>query len=80
MISTFGFGIRLDPGPCPICGTPHTACTPESVAAQQARASVEPATTSTGSGTCSTATPPEDSTFSTSTYSGQMKRRRTGGR
>jgi len=23
---------RRDPGPCPICGAPHTACTAESVA------------------------------------------------
>jgi len=27
---------RHDPGPCPVDDTPHTACTPESVAAQAA--------------------------------------------
>jgi hypothetical protein len=26
-----------DPGPCPVDDTPHTGCTPESYAAQQAR-------------------------------------------
>lgn len=24
---------RQDPGPCPICGAPHTACTTDNVAA-----------------------------------------------
>lgn len=26
--------LRHDPGPCPVDDTPHTACTPESVAGQ----------------------------------------------
>lgn len=29
------FGWRHDPGPCPVDDTPHTACTPESVAKQK---------------------------------------------
>jgi len=34
MRSAFGCGLgwRHDPGPCPVDDTPHTACTPESVA------------------------------------------------
>lgn len=27
------FSFKPDPGPCPVDDTPHTACTPESVAA-----------------------------------------------
>ena len=27
---------KMDPGPCPVDDTPHTACTPESVARQHA--------------------------------------------
>jgi len=26
---------RGDPGPCPVCGSPHTSCTPESVTEAQ---------------------------------------------
>jgi hypothetical protein len=34
MRSAFSCGLpwRTDPGPCPVDDTPHTACTPESVA------------------------------------------------
>jgi hypothetical protein len=31
-----GLTWRHDPGPCPVDDTPHTACTPESVAAKHA--------------------------------------------
>ena len=31
---------RIDPGPCPVDDTPHTACTPESVAALKSRQAV----------------------------------------
>ena len=30
------WGGKHDPGPCPVDDTPHTACTPESVALQRA--------------------------------------------
>lgn len=33
-----------DPGPCPVDDTPHTACTPESVALQQLRQHAPPGT------------------------------------
>lgn len=33
----FAEPFKCDPGPCPVDDTPHTACTPESVAHQQVR-------------------------------------------
>lgn len=38
MFGWCGFGWKHDPGPCPVDDTPHTACTPESVAALRVRA------------------------------------------
>jgi hypothetical protein len=53
--------VFTDPGPCPVDDTPHTACTPESVARQPLTQSLRP------SQTCSVPiTPPR--VFSTGTY------------
>ena len=41
------WGWRHDPGPCPVDDTPHTACTPESVALQRAADAALGATTGT---------------------------------
>ena len=75
MFSTFGFfDVFNDPGPCIICGAPHTTCTPESVAAQRkvaatVTAPVDPAPVA------------EPDTFTTTNYDGQLKPgRRPGGR
>jgi hypothetical protein len=53
---------RDDPGPCIICGEPHQACTPESVARQPAA-------------TAPTPTPPEPpQTINVKTYKRQPRK------
>lgn len=60
------FWIRVDPGPCPICGAPHTSCTSPDY---QPTANVTPPVTPLP--VASTEAP----TFSTKTYRrGMLKR------
>jgi len=87
MICSFGFGRLVTPGPCIICGAPFGACTPESVLHQQARqrqvaaaTSQLPAATDPKSPPPTAPPPPDNPTFSTKTYRGELKRRRSGGR
>jgi len=54
------FGWMCDPGPCPVDDTPHTACTPESVALASSR--------SRQSCAIALAPPRVLATFSTATY------------
>jgi len=86
MISCFGFGRLVTPGPCIICGAPFGACTAESVAHQQARqqqgetrSKAEQVSAQPVQEPAAPA-PPANPTFSTKTYRGELKRRRSGGR
>jgi hypothetical protein len=57
---------KRDPGPCPVDDTPHTACTPESVATQHATALV--VTTIQRPRVLDQMPQPEPMTFTTKTY------------
>lgn len=63
------WGWRDPPPDCPVCGAPHTTCTPESVAKQQA---TPPPVAKSAE--------PEAVTFTTSTYRRQVHGQAIAGR
>lgn len=56
----WSLGFKTDPGPCPVDDTPHTCCTPESVAAKKRAPEVTVA--------IATPAPAPPVTFTTSSY------------
>jgi hypothetical protein len=73
---------RHDPGPCPICGAPHTACTADSGAvvvaqmpARDAQVARTRALAAPSAVPCDPVAPAPE-TFTTATYRGRARRRR----
>lgn len=77
-------GFRQDPGPCPICGAPHAACTATSgpVIVQQLPARDAMVATAQSQEPPAELQPPVsdepevDAAFTTATYRGDPKRKR----
>jgi len=61
-------GYREDPGPCPVDDTPHTACTPESVAIQKRMGTLPPGTLAVGPVYRPQVLDRMETTFTTGTY------------
>lgn len=67
---------RDDPGPCPICGAPHTACTVDSGPILVVQTPERDALAARHHAASPAPDPPQQQTFSTKTYRGEPKRRR----
>lgn len=63
--------MKVDPGPCPVCGAAHTACTPDSGPITVTLLPQRDAAAATALGDGADARP-----FSTATYRGDPKKRR----